>query len=81
MIEALLLAYGTNVIDSVEFAVFMMQTVQESYFLPGNSTNLTLTTGTTPSAERNYDSAKQTSYYVPVKSKLQHLPPGNPPGI
>ena len=27
---------------------FLMQTVQESYFLTGNSTNLTLTTGTIP---------------------------------
>ena len=36
----------------------MMQIVQESYFLTGNSTNLTLRTGTISSAERNYDSAK-----------------------
>ena len=69
--EALLLAYGTtNVIDCAEFAVFYDTNssrefffLYESYFLTGNSTNLTLRTGTIPSAERNYDSAKQTSSY------------------
>ena len=53
--EALLLADDTNVIDSAG---------QKSYFLTGNSTNLTLTTGTIPSAERNYDSAKPGRLYL-----------------
>ena len=52
--EALLLAYGTNVIDSVEFAVFYDANSSRELFPYFDDWAI-------PSAERNYDSAKQKS--------------------
>ena len=61
--EALLLPYGTNVIDSVEFAVFYDANSSRELFSYWKFDKFNFDDWAIPSAERNYDSAKQKSSY------------------